>query len=206
MDVEVGGCGRQGLRKQWPVNGRRRRRRIAVATAALFFCGTVAGQQQEGSAGEYQVKAAFLFDFAQFVEWPPGTFSDAGAPLTYCTLGGDPFGGALDESLAGKTIGGHPLRVKHLKELKEARTCQILFLSADESRLRALPMGDLAGTGVLTVGEAAHFARDGGVIGFCREQNKIRFEINLDAAERAKLKISAKLLVLAKSVIGARGA
>jgi hypothetical protein len=154
------------------------------------------------STGEYDVKAAFLFHFAQFVEWPTGTFKDASSPLTYCTVGGDPFSGALDQSLSGKTIGARPLRVQHFKLPRETQNCQVLFVGAAENKLLAETMATVGGRPILTVGETEHFAADGGVIGFVVEANKIRFEVNLEAAEKANLKISARLLALAKTVIG----
>jgi hypothetical protein len=162
---------------------------------------------QSGGSAEYTVKAAFLFHFAQFVEWPAETFKDSAAtPMTYCTMGDDPFHGALDQALIGKTVGNHPLRVEHLREFEKAHGCQVLFLGTGEKKRIGEALADISGLPVLTVGETEHFVQEGGIIGFCLEENKIRFEINLDAAGKAKLKISAKLLALAKTVVGnARG-
>jgi hypothetical protein len=159
----------------------------------------------DSPAEEYAVKAAFLFHFAQFVEWPEETFKDADSPLTFCTLAADPFHGALDASLSGKTIGAHPLRVVHLKSSQDAPVCQVLFLAATEKKLIPAALAELKGKPVLTVGETDHFVLQGGVIGFLTEENKIRFAVNLDAAGNAGLKISSKLLSLAKSVVGAPG-
>jgi hypothetical protein len=160
------------------------------------------GLWQSSGSGEYAVKAAFLFHFAQFVEWPAGSFKDGNSPLTYCTLGEDPFSGALDQSLSGKTIGTRALRVQHFKLPQEAQGCQVLFLGASETKKLSEVLASVSGRAILTVGETDHFAADGGVIGFCVEANKIRFEINLESAEKANLKISARLLALAKTVIG----
>ena len=157
---------------------------------------------QTGNAGEYQVKAAFLFHFAQFVEWPPGVFKDANSPVTYCTLGEDPFQGALDQSLNGKIIGGRPARIRHLKASREFHECQVLFIGTTEKKEISATLAALKGAPVLTVADADHFVNEGGVIGFCLEEKKVRFEINLNAASEAKLKLSAKLLSLAKTVIG----
>jgi YfiR/HmsC-like len=169
---------------------------LVCLAAARFAAG------QAGGSSEYQVKAAFLFHFAQFVDWPPETFKDAGSPLTYCTIGEDPFSGALDQSLSGKTIGTRPLRIQHLKPAQATQNCQVLFIGASETRKFSEIMASASGRPILTVGETEHFAADGGVIGFCVEANKIRFEVNLEAAEKANLKISARLLALAKTVIG----
>jgi hypothetical protein len=178
---------------------------MVVSLAALLVTVSSTPPRARGelsSTSEYDVKAAFLFHFAQFVEWPTGTFKDASSPLTYCTVGGDPFSGALDQSLSGKTIGARPLRVQHFKVPREVQSCQVLFVAVGENKLLAETMATVSGRPVLTVGETEHFAADGGVIGFVVEANKIRFEINLEAAEKANLKISARLLALAKTVIG----
>jgi hypothetical protein len=175
---------------------------ICLAMWMAVFAGNQPLRGQSGGSGEYDVKAAFLFHVAQFVEWPPETFKDANSPLTYCTIGEDPFRGALDQSLSGKTIGARPLRVRHVKQLQEMEGCQVLFIGEKEKKRLEEAITGVSGHAVLTVGESEHFAQEGGMIGFCAEDNKIRFEINVGAAERAKLKISAKLLALAKTVIG----
>jgi len=157
---------------------------------------------QGNASSEYQVKAAFLFHFAQFVDWPSEAFKDAGTPLTYCTAGGDPFRGALDASLNGKVIDGRWVRVLHFKEAQEIQGCQVLFIGIADKKFTSATLANLKGTPVLTVGESEHFVQEGGMIGFFLEDNKVRFDINLDAAARGKLKISARLLLLAKTVFG----
>lgn len=151
--------------------------------------------------GEYTVKAAFLFHFAQFVEWPEGTFQNTNSPLVYCTIGEDPFQGALEASFKGKAIGPHSLQVKHLKDSSEAHGCHVVFLGKVKRRVPE-ELAILQGYPILTIGETEHFVKDSGMIGFCMEENKIRFNINLEAAEKSNLKISARLLMLAKTVIG----
>jgi hypothetical protein len=108
----------------------------------------------------------------------------------------------LNESVNGKSIGNRRLQVKHVKELEQIAGCQVLFIAAGEKKRHGEELAMASKRPVLTVGETDGFATEGGIIGFCREQNKIRFEINLDAAGKAQLKISAKLLSLAKTVIG----
>ncbi|MGC1620866.1 MAG: YfiR family protein [Candidatus Acidiferrum sp.] len=157
---------------------------------------------QANSPGEYQVKAAFLFHFAQFVDWPPGAFKAADSPLTYCTVGEDPFHGALDASLNGKTIGTRSARVQHFKRIAEIQDCQVLFIGTVERKTIPAALASLKEGPVLTVGETENFAQEGGMIGFFLEDNKVRFDINLVAAQKAKLQISARLLTLAKTVIG----
>jgi len=187
-------------------SGRSNRRPAWAKSCILFLTFLLVcprGLSADSAAEEYSVKAAFLFHFAQFVEWPQGTFSDPGSALTYCTLGQDPFHGALDNSLSGKTVGGRPLRVLHLKSSQDSRGCHVLFLGAAEKKLIPAALSNLNGKPILTVGETEHFVADGGMIGFSLAENKICFEINLEAAEKAKLKISSRLLSLAKSVLGA---
>jgi hypothetical protein len=176
---------------------------VTAASIALTFAAPAGVlRSQNSSAGEYQVKAAFLFHFAQFIDWPPDVFKDAESPVTYCTIGDDPFRGALDASLNGKTLGLRPMRVRHLKEPQEIQGCQVLYIAGDEKKAISAVLATVEGSPTLTVGESERFAQEGGMIGFCLDDNKIRFEINLRAAERAKLKISARLLTLAKTVIG----
>jgi YfiR/HmsC-like len=183
---------------------RRQPSRLAVTTfaALLFVAGARWVSAQGDASSEYQVKAAFLFHFAQFVDWPSEAFKDAGAPLTYCMAGGDPFRGALDASLNEKVIDGRPVRVLHFREAQEIQGCQVLFIGIADKKFISATLANLKGRPVLTVGESEHFVQEEGMIGFVLEDNKVRFEINLTATEHAKLKISARLLSLAKTVIG----
>jgi hypothetical protein len=186
--------------------GRWRRSHPQIAVIFLATLTILGGgrnvRAQGGAVSEYEVKAAFLFHFAQFVEWPQQTFKNDGEPLVYCTVGDDPFHGGLEAALKGKTIGAHPLQVRHAKRAEDASGCQVIFLGENEKKLLPELLATFERNPVLVVGESEHFAQSGGTIGFCLEENKIRFEVNLDAAGKAKLKISSKLLALAKSVIG----
>jgi hypothetical protein len=181
-----------------------RHQRIPAAVLALVFsvCAAITMHAQSAEPSEYAVKAAFLFHFAQFVEWPEGAFQEADSPLVYCTIGEDPFQGALEASFKGKMIGSHSLQVKHLKEAGAAQGCHVAFLGKAAGRHIQDELAGLRGNPVLTVGETEQFVNDSGMIGFSLEENKIRFDINLEAAEKAKLKISARLLALARTVIG----
>jgi YfiR/HmsC-like len=186
--------------------GRVRRLCSRIVAAALALLLSIEGvgwaSAQSYPTSEYQVKAAFLFHFAQFVDWPPEAFKDAASPLTYCTAGEDPFHGALEASLNGKMIGARTVRVIHFRQLQEIQGCQIVFLGTPEKKLISAMLENLRASPILTVGESEDFVQGGGMIGFFLEDNKVRFDINLDAAERAKLKISARLLALAKTVVG----
>lgn len=153
-------------------------------------------------SNEYDVKAAFLFHFAQFVEWPADAFREPNGPLNYCTIGEDPFHGVLDETLKGKSVSNRLLRVRHLGVREPVADCQIIFLGAADKKLLGEVLNSVSGQPALCVGETDHFARDGGMIGFFLENNKVRFDINLQAVERARLKIDSRLLFLAKNVVG----
>jgi YfiR/HmsC-like len=194
-------------RRTRPLQAAQRRMQLCAMTLAvlLYPAAVIPSRAQASPSDEYQIKAAFLFHFAQFVEWPEGAFKDGTSALTYCTVGVDPFRGALDESLRAKMIGEHGIRVEHLKQVDAVHDCQILFIGAAQSKNAASILASVKGDPVLTVGETPHFAEDGGMIGFCLEGNKIRFEINARAVSAAKLKMSARLLTLAKTVIGTAG-
>lgn len=143
---------------------------------------------------EYQVKAVFLFHFAQFVDWPPSAFPEPQTPLVIGVLGKDPFGAYLDEIVLGETVNNHPLAVHRYARVEEITTCHILFISrSEEDRLEQVLVG-LKGRDILTVGDADRFSARGGMIRFVTEQGRIRLRINLKAAEAANLKLSSKLL------------
>jgi YfiR/HmsC-like len=152
------------------------------------------------SVGEYQIKAAFLFNFAKFVEWPPGSFSDPSTPLQICVLGQDPFGEELRKITDQKTVNGRKLEVKHVIDLPEARNCHILFIGASEKLSRKKILAGLQGASVLTVSDTKGFVGEGGMINFVLENDRVKFEVSPVAAERAGLKISSKLLSVAKLV------
>lgn len=152
------------------------------------------------SPGEYQVKAVFLYNFAQFVEWPVEAFADERAPLVIGVLGQDPFGPDLDATLRDETAANRPLVVRRFTDVAEIDVCHILFISSSEWPHIVEVLGALRGRSILTVGDTEGFARRGGMIRFVTERNRIRLRISLDAATRAKLTISSKLLRFAEIV------
>lgn len=161
---------------------------------------------QDEGIGEYHVKAAFLYNFAKFVEWPPETMPSGSAPLVLGVVGEDPFGQVLEETIKGKTVNGQELVIRRFTRIQGASGCHILFISSSERKRLAEIIDGLRGSSVLTVSDMERFAQRGGIISFTMENNKVRFEVNLDSAERAGLKISSKLLTLAKIVRdGSRG-
>jgi len=149
---------------------------------------------------EYQIKAAFLFHFAQFVQWPEETFPDAEAPFKIGILGDDPFGNALDETVKGETIRNRKFVIKRSTHIEDLQDCQILFISVSEKLNLAEILSKTAGKKILTVSEIPGFAQQGGMIKFHLEMNKVRFEINPTRAQLEGLKISSELLNLGKIV------
>jgi hypothetical protein len=147
---------------------------------------------------EYQIKAAFLFNFAQFVTWPPTTFADTNAPFCIGILGDDPFGSSLEETIQGEKVNGHPLTIQHYRSIQEITNCQILFISRSENKQDVLE--SLKGKKILTVGDSDDFLKNGGVIRFVTEEGKIHLRISLEAAKNADLTISSKMLRLAEIV------
>jgi len=150
--------------------------------------------------GEYQVKAAFLYNFAKFVEWPPQTFKAAKAPVRICILGENPFGSALGDAVGGKTVLGRPLVVSDVSSAVQGSDCQILFIGSSERKhLRAI-LAELRTTRVLTVGEMDGFASQGGIVNFRLIDGHVRLEINIEAAGQAGLRINSSVLSLATIV------
>jgi YfiR/HmsC-like len=154
------------------------------------------------SATEYQVKAAFLYNFAKFVEWPSNGFRSATAPLQICILGQDPFGQGLRDIVGSKTVNGRKFEVDYLVDMQMARACHILFIaSSEKARIKRI-LECMRGTVALTVSDTEGFAEQGGMIDFLLDNDRVLFEVNREAAEQAGLKISSKLLSVAKVVIG----
>lgn len=168
-----------------------------IVSLLLFSPGPVRAAQTLSAPNptpEYQLKAVFLFNFAQFVEWPSKAFAGSGTPLVIGVLGEDPFGPYLDETVRGETAKDHPLVVRRFRRVEDITACHILFVSqSDEDHLKAV-LDSLKGRSVLTVSDGDRFVSRGGIIGFVNEQRRIRLRINLAAARAADLTISSKLL------------
>jgi hypothetical protein len=149
-------------------------------------------------ASELEVKAAYIFHFVQFVEWPPGTFADPRAPFVIGVYGDEAMGGALTAMVRGETLGGHPLAVRQLDDEGDTPRCQIVYVSSNaERQWRVGRRGD---DEVLTVGESADFMRSGGMIEFFNDHHHVRLRINLAAVRAGSLQISAKLLRVAQVI------
>lgn len=169
---------------------------IAVVSVALFFCST---DRVLGADQEYLIKAAFLYNFAKFVEWPSPVSGDRTAPLGVCIIGQDRFGDALG-TLKNKTVEGRPISVRKGVKPDEADRCHIFFISTSEKENLPQILKTIRGAPVLTVGDTEGFARSGVMINLVPIGNRIGFEINLSAVEATPLKISSKLLKLGKAV------
>jgi hypothetical protein len=171
--------------------------------AALILC--LAAATMDGGAAEppreYQVKAAFLYNFAKFVQWPQDG-PTAGGPRTFAItiVGQDPFGPSLEETLQGKTIDGQKIVIRRAATAAEMEASQIVFISGSEKGQMPDILRRLEGAATLTVAETDHFAERGGIIRFRMDGDRVRLDINPTAAERARLKISSELLKLARIV------
>jgi YfiR/HmsC-like len=172
----------------------------------LFFIQLVNPLQvhAQDALSEYQVKAAYLFNFLKFVEWPEESFADPLAPIVIGVVGEDPFGNALPQVVIGKTVQGRDLVIRIYRPGEDLRGVHILFISASERKRLPIILSSLRGSSVLTVADIAGFLDAGGMIQFLNENGRVRFAINVDATSRAKLKMSSKLLSLAK-VVGGNG-
>lgn len=155
---------------------------------------------QTGQLTEYQIKAAFLFNFAKFVEWPDAVFADAHAPIVLGVLGDDPFNSDLSHIVAGQSVRGRTISIRKLRFGDDLRQCQVLFVSASERPHIVQILASLQGFSVLTVADIEGFAGAGGVLQFVIEEERVRFIVNRDAASRAKLRIHANLLALARLI------
>jgi hypothetical protein len=171
-----------------------------LACTLLLVPGLAQSACAQSNADEYQVKAAFLFHFAQFVDWPAGALDAGDASVKLCILDDEPRRRELQNTIEGKLIGGRVYHVRLLSQQQEISDCNILFLSRDEANRQTTIVKSLRGMPILTVGETTNFLSDGGMIRFHFEEGKIRFDINLGAADSSHLKISSRLLLLATSV------
>jgi hypothetical protein len=181
----------------------RRTRRASVLTFVagwLLLSASPRTLSQNEEGAEYPVKLAFLFNFSHFVEWPPDSFRDPGAPLVICIVGRDPFGQDLEAELRTRKVGDHPIEVRTLTPNDKLRVCHIVFVPVTEKKYTDRILRGLEGSKTLTVGETEGFAVLGGMINLTVENNKVHFEINRFAADRANLRIGSRLLSIAKIV------
>jgi len=158
--------------------------------------------QAQAQSKEYQIKAAFLFNFAQFVKWPGTSFPTPDAPFCIGILGDDPFGGALEETIQGETIDNRKLTLQHARNFEELQGCQMIFVSKSEESHVGQILSQLDSKPILLVSDINSFAKSGGAIGFYLQEGKVRFAINPSTAQRGGLRVSSQLLNLGKIVGG----
>jgi len=174
-----------------------RLRAMPLFCCILLLLAGPGSRAQEPPLTEYQIKAAFLFNFAKFVQWPAGALAEANSPIVIGIIGENPFHDDLARTIRNKTVDDHPLVIKEFRALTEATNCQILFICTSEKKRLPEILANLKGSSVLTVGETDRFTETGGMINFFQAGTKLRFKVNQEAAIKAGLKISSKLLSLA---------
>jgi hypothetical protein len=184
---------------------RRLLRPALLAVLCCLACPAIAAAQFSRPT-EYQVKAAFLLNFLKCIEWPVAAFPDTRAPFVLGVLGDDPFGDSLNVIVAGQLAQGRGIILRNFRFGDDLRHCHVLFVSASEQPRVAQILESLQGASVLTVSDIPAFAGVGGVMQFFTQEERVRFAVNAGAAAQANLRISAKLLALARVINDARGA
>lgn len=172
---------------------------VAALCGVLWLCASPSSRAAEVTK-EDQIKAAYLYNFTKFIEWPGRCFSNTGDPIVIAVLGPAEFSAELEKIVKDRKVNGRGISVKSVAAAEEVRAVHVLFVSAtDEARFEDLrPL--IESSPVLAIGESPLFANAGGTINFVLEEDKVRFEINMDSAERAGLRISAHLQKLAKVI------
>lgn len=177
---------------------------LVLLVSVLTSSGTVVFAQSDDAydaSREYAIKAAYLYQFGRYVQWPASSFADSQSPLVIGLLGSDPFQGILEDLARTKRVEGRPIVIRRFASMAEYTPCHILFITAAvEPEQKAAAFQKAQKSPVLLVGEEPGFAAQGGTVNFFLDENRIRFEINMETAKRDQLKISSKLLSLAKIV------
>jgi len=182
--------------------GKRPGRVAALLGLTALLLGSARASGGEPPLTKYQVEAVFLFNFAKYVDWPPGAFTNAAAPITIGLLGTNPFGDSLQHVAEGKVINGRPVIIKRLAADSDFGGCQILFISDSEASRVGEILAKAGALPILTVGEDEEFAQKNGMINFVLKEGKVRLEIDLATAKKAGLTISSHLLAVADVVKG----
>ena len=173
---------------------------LAIVNSAWTVSAAVpTAHAQSPEVREYQIKAAFVYNFIKFVDWPSEALPQSSDTINICVLRDDPFADAL-EALKGKAVKARRVAVRRIEPGRDLESCQVVFIGSSEAKRLPQVMESLQGMNVLTVGEMERFVELGGIINFFVQNNKVRFEINVNSAERAGLKLSSQLLSLAKVV------
>jgi hypothetical protein len=176
------------------------RRLMIVILMTLLGQASHAWAQDAEASSEYLIKAGYIYNFAKLVEWPATAFAQPNSPIVIGIVGTDPFGPIIDKVLEGKKINGHPFLIRRLRPTADVKECHIVFIGSSMEPHIADAIRLTRGSPILTISEIPGFADHGGIIHLTLEQNKVRFEVNVDAAKEADLNISSRLLVLAKVI------
>jgi hypothetical protein len=187
--------------REAPAGAARRAGVALLLTALVSFSIPPPLHAQSAKDAEYRAKAIFLSKFPSFVEWPEETFPPGQAPFLVCVYGDFSFGMSLVENARGETVHGRRIEVKWIHKEKELRACQILFVSRSEAKHYRQVLDAVQGLSVLTVGETPDFLTAGGGISFLVQQDSLQFEVNLDSTSEAHLKLSSRMLALARRVV-----
>lgn len=177
--------------------------RVSLALLALLSAVALRSHAElhhSATSSETDLKSAFLFRFTPYVDWPPSSPAATGERLTYCVLGDDPLAESLERTVRGRSELGKPLTVRRLRSQENMTECAVLFVGSNGVSDPGAVLWNARNKPILTVGDADDFIRDGGIVRFYPEASKLRFEINPDAAEAAGLKLSSRLLSLARIV------
>ncbi len=172
---------------------------VPVIIATMLIGISASGSLFAGSHKEYQLKAAYIYNFSKFVTWPPWAFSNRNQPFAICVLGQDPFGNLL-EVLSRKRVKKREIIVRRPGSAKQAKGCHILFVSHSVASRWPAILEEISDNPILTVGDTSGFAQEGGMINFYRAGNKIRFEINREMLEESGLKASSTMLQVGRIV------
>jgi YfiR/HmsC-like len=174
--------------------------RLTAVVAAWVFLHLSSALGQHAKPTEYEVKATYLYNFSKFVQWPGQASPAESDAFAICVIGEDPFGRALHATVENETVGGKRVVVKQIPASEDAVNCRILFISSSEEQRVQQVLTSLGGASVLTVSDLPKFAQRGGMVQFVLEGNRVRFEVNSAAAERAGLRLSSELLKVAVNV------
>lgn len=166
----------------------------------LLACEKPVWSQESRTASEYRIKAVFVFNFAQFITWPTNVVSATNQPMIIGVVGDSPVTEALEEAVAGEVVGGRRLQIKHFAADEPVAGCNVLFIGRSEKDRIPQLLAELQGKPVLTIGEAGGFCEAGGMINFFRQEDRVRFEVNPEAANQSGIAISSKMLNLARIV------
>ncbi len=172
---------------------------VVFVSITMAFAQFMQSPQKRTASDESEVKAVFLFNFAQFVDWPPSKLP-ADSAIVIGVLGKDPFGKYLDETVANETVNGHPLKVERYSTIQRIGNCHILFINPSRTIRVVDVLKKLGDKNILTVSDEANFAKQGGMIHFINENNRIKLMVNLGSVRESQISISSKLLSLAEIV------